>query len=250
MTKATRREEPTGGNEFRSDEPARRAPRGGRSDRPARAAGRSTTSGSSSSPGPSSRSPRGLRPEVETALSGAGWEAPARSRCRRATSSSATSRALELRADGRRPLADPHDRRPRVRARLARSRILCVATAGRLGRPRRGRVRRSRPTATPRSSSAGSAATRPRMVRPPTHLRAPLATPARRRPGLSLTGASGMWSRLQHRQPRRDDAVRALLLAGDAGDPRARLRLARRRRSSADADDPRPGLLGRRALPG
>ena len=64
---------------------------------------------------------------------------------------------------------------------------------------------------------------------------------------VSLTGASGHVERLQHRQPQRDDEVRALLLAGDAGDPRARLRLARRRRAAADADDPRPRRLGRAA---
>ena len=60
-----------------------------------------------------------------------------------------------------------------------------------------------------------------------------------------LTGASGMWSDFNDGQPRRDDEVRAVLLAGDARDPGARVRLARRRRAAADADDPRPGRLRR-----
>ena len=52
---------------------------------------------------------------------------------------------------------------------------------------------------------------------------------------------------LQRRQPHGDDEVRALLLAGDAGDPRARFRLARRRRPAAAADDARPPRLRRAA---
>ena len=52
---------------------------------------------------------------------------------------------------------------------------------------------------------------------------------------------------LQRRQPHGDDEVRALLVAGDARDPRARLRLARRRRAAADADDARAARLGRAA---
>ena len=55
--------------------------------------------------------------------------------------------------------------------------------------------------------------------------------------------------RLQRGQQRGDAEVRAALLAGDAGDPGARLRLAGRRRAAADADDRRAGRLGRRPLP-
>ena len=54
---------------------------------------------------------------------------------------------------------------------------------------------------------------------------------------------------LQRSQPRRDAEVGADLLAGDVGDPRPRLRLPRRRRAAADADDRRPDLLRRRPLP-
>ena len=57
----------------------------------------------------------------------------------------------------------------------------------------------------------------------------------------------GHVERLQRGEPLGDAEVRALLLAGDARDPHARLRLARRRRVAADADDPRPAGLGRAA---
>ena len=54
---------------------------------------------------------------------------------------------------------------------------------------------------------------------------------------------------LQRGQPRRDDQGGAVLLAGDAGDPGARLRCPRRRRTAAAADPGRAGRLGRVAGP-
>ena len=78
--------------------------------------------------------------------------------------------------------------------------------------------------------------------------------PSRRRHGAAGRGRPHRCRRhvvgLQRGQPRGDDEVRADLLARDAGDPRARLRLAGRGRPAADADDRRPGRLGRSPLPG
>ena len=54
---------------------------------------------------------------------------------------------------------------------------------------------------------------------------------------------------LQRGQPLGHDEERALLVAGDAGDPAIRVRLAGGREPPADAHDRRPGRLGRRALP-
>ena len=53
--------------------------------------------------------------------------------------------------------------------------------------------------------------------------------------------------RLQQGQPRRDDQGRDVLLAGDAGDHGARVRLARRRGPAAAAHPGRAGRLGGRA---
>ena len=60
---------------------------------------------------------------------------------------------------------------------------------------------------------------------------------------VNLTGASGMWSDFNDGQPHRDDAVRAVQLAGHPGDPGAGVRLAGGRRAAADADHHRPGRV-------
>ena len=78
---------------------------------------------------------------------------------------------------------------------------------------------RSPPTATPRSSGRRRGRARTRWCAPPTTSSGELAAAGGDGVDVSLTGASGHVVGLQRGQPRRDDEVRADLLAGHAGDP-------------------------------
>ena len=156
-------------------------------------------------------------------------------------------RAIELGAAGRRPLPVHDD----VRARVPAGAVPRGAPA------RRGRARGVRAGTAPRREHLrgrahrrrdGRSEGRPdgdgrRCRRAQTGARA-----CRRAVGLRLAHRlAGHVERLQHGEQGGDDEVRAALVAGDDGDHRARLRLARRRGAAAAADDPRPGRVRRAA---
>ena len=174
---------------------------------------------------------------------------PARSRSRRADAGRARiRRAVELAPDGRRP-SPTHRRRPRLPQ--ARRRVEELLTGERgvasVVPPRPGvSISRDGHTAVVQAAAAGSPT---EMVRAADELKGELAAAGGDGVDVTLTGASGMWSDFNHGEPRGDDEVGADLVAGDARDPGARVRLARRGRAPADADDPRPGRRRRLALP-
>ena len=183
-------------------------------------------------------------PKVETALSGAGWQANGSESVQaRDARPAELRRALELGADGRRPLrladgaATPAFRRDRRAGRADPARRARTSRRScRRGRARsisRRRPHRARAPAAP-------PATRRRWSPPPTRLKSKLAAAGARGVTVSLTGASGMWS--DFNTANRKAMMRSELFSWPVtlGDPRARVRLARRRRAAADADDPRP----------
>ena len=143
-------------------------------------------------------------------------------------------RRRRLRAAGRRPLAGP---RPTADPAFRRSR-----GPGRARPRRRPRGRRRDLAAAPgaldlprrphrRDPRRRRCATRTRWSPPPTTSSPKLADVAA--PGVEVEPDRRRRDvvGLQRSQPRRDAEVGADLLAGDAGDPRARLRLAGRRRA-------------------
>ena len=115
--------------------------------------------------------------------------------------------------------------------------------------PRRQPAYRSAATGTRRSSRRRRAQPEADGAAPPTASKA--ARNARHRDGVTVnpTGASGMWSDFNTANRTAMMKSRAVLLAGHAGDPGARVRLAGRRRPAADAHHRRPGRLRRGALP-
>ena len=192
-----------------------------------------------------------LAPRVETALSGAGWEATGSESvaARKLIDSNFAGPVLE-RSDGRGALARRNGRRPGLPRAVAVDAARAEGRSPREGRRgSRSRECRSRATGTPRSSRPAPRADANAMVRAADDLKAQLRVCRRGGVPVSLTGACGHVVGLQRRQPHGDDEDRAVQLAGDAGDPRAGVRLARRRRPAADAHDPRSGRLGRLALP-
>ena len=187
-----------------------------------------------------------------TRSSGAGWQANGSESVQvRDLVQARVRRAQQHGADGRRAQPRPDNRR-----------------RPRSGRPSRTSPPRSRPTTASRPSALPQAGTddlarRPHRDRdggrrrrqptrwsaPPTTSRGPLTALGGADVQVALTGASGMWSDFNEANRERDVAVGAVQLAGDAGHPRARVRLAGRRRPAAAADDPRAGRLGRLAVP-
>ena len=141
----------------------------------------------------------------------------ARSRSRPVTSSSATSRATSRGADGRRPLPRPDRRRPRLRGGVTRTQALLRddARVAAVTPPRAGlSISADGHTAI---VMAGAAADPMRMVPAADELKGSCrAAAGRRRAGQPHRGV-GHVVRLQRREPRRDDALRADQLAGDAG---------------------------------
>ena len=154
-----------------------------------------------------------------------------------------------LRAPGRRPLAGPgghgaglpEDGGPRGAGAAARSRRRPVVP------PQPGvSVSPDGHTAVIR---AGAAADANEMVDAAERLKTSLAGVAAPGVAVDLTGRLGHVVGLQRGEPRRDAQVRAHLLAGDDGHPRARLRFAGGRGAAADADHRRAGRLRGAALP-
>ena len=173
----------------------------------------------------------------------------ARSPSRRASSPRSTSAATPP-PPSRSSCTPPTARSPRAPA----PQVLAEATAHARGRPpdrRRHRTRSPAPpsarTARPPIVLAGAGADTNEMVRAADDLKGPLQDALRRRhrgqPDRRVAAVVG----LQRGQPRRDAEVGDVLLAGDAGDPGARLRRAGRRRPAAAADPGRARRLGRLA---
>ena len=172
-------------------------------------------------------------PKVETALSGAGWQANgSRVGAGSRADPAELRRALQLGAARRHPFADAASDGSPPSARLSRRRkgssvrIRAISTVvppspgssisrdGHTALVVGGAKRRSDGDGRCRRLAEGQAA---RLS-----TSADLGQPHRR-----LRHVVG----LQRRQPEGDDEVRAVLVAGDAGDPSPRLRLARRRRA-------------------
>ena len=188
-------------------------------------------------------------PRVETALSGAGWQASGSQSVQardliQANFGGQSSNALMVvlhsptQTVGSPAFAGAVTKSTAILRSDPRVASILPPTRGTLdleGRPHRdhsrGRRRRSDRDGAGRRRTQGQAHARRRQRR-------------RRLPDRRLGDVVG----LQHRQPQRDDEVRALLLAGHARDPRARLRRAGRGGAAADADDRRPGRRGRLAL--
>ena len=193
-------------------------------------------------------------PRVETALSGAGWEATG--------SQSVQARQLIDRNFARprrsyglmavvhsptQTVGDPAFRRVDRAASSARCAPTRAVQHGRRAAPR---ACRSRATGTPRSSRPARRATRTTMVARRRRPQGQARTRCRRDGvQVNLTGAAGMWSDFNAANRSAMLQVRGDLLAGDARHPAARVRLAGRRRAAADADDARPGRGRRLAVP-
>ena len=137
-----------------------------------------------------------LAPRVETALSGAGWQANG-SRVRRGARAdrSQLRRRRQLRAAGRRPLAGPRGDRARVPANggpFASGSCGAIPPCGRVSPPQPGlSISPDGHTAVIR---AGAAADPNAMVDAADRLKTKLADAAGPGVAVNLTGASGMWS--------------------------------------------------------
>ena len=213
------------------------------------APGRPITSAPCSSRGSSCRRPRRSRTRVETALSGAGWEASG--------SQSVQARELIDKNFGGQSSAalmvvvhspDAKVGDPEFTATIDRvAAILRDDPAGRLGgAAARGVLDLAGRSHGDRQRRRERLDDRDGRGRRRPEGRAPGCRSERRagEPDRRLRHVVG----LQRGQPQRDDEVRAALLARHAHHPDARLRLARRRRPAADADDPRARRVGRNAL--
>ncbi len=191
-----------------------------------------------------------LAPRVETALSGAGWQAngsesvKVREQTERDFGGVGAYALQVVVHSGQLTNADPAFRRSvaAVGRTLAADPAVRDVIAPRPGssisarRPYRDRRRHRRP----RPQRDGQRRRRTQVRRRRRHRPRRRSQPHRR--PRDVVG-------LQRSQPQRDAEVGADLLAGDAGDPRPRLRLPGRRRPAADADDRRTRRLRRRPLP-
>ena len=191
-----------------------------------------------------------LAPRVETALSGAGWEATGSESVAvrkqvDAAFGGAGAYGLQVAVHSERLTVDD----PASSARSPASNASSPPTrrSARWCRPQPGvSISRDGHTAVVRATAAKDPNG---MVAAADDLKAELAGRRRARRRSQPHRRRRHVVRLQRSQQRGDAEVRALLLAGDAGDPRPRLRLAGRRRPAADADDRRPRPLRRRPLP-
>ena len=181
-------------------------------------------------------------PRVETALSGAGWEASgSQSAQARKLIERNFARPRQLRADDGRLLADANRRRPRLQSRRrARRRHAALEPGGPHGRGARApgvSISRDGHTAIVQ----GGAASNPNeMVAAADKLKGRLHALSTSTAVVNLTGAPGMWSDF-------NAANRSAMLKSEViswpvtlAHHAARVRLARRRRPAADADDGRP----------
>ena len=168
---------------------------------------------------------------------------PAPSRCRSASSSTASS-AASRRSALMVVVHSPTDRRPTRRSRLSsqRPRHAARPTRAVTGSSRRGRAQSISRDGHTAVVQAGAGASSNEMVRAADDLK----ERARRDSAadgvqVSLTGASGMWS--DFNEANRTAMMKSELISWPVtlAILRARLRLARRRRAAADADDRRPG---------
>ena len=190
-------------------------------------------------------------PRVEHALSGAGWEATG-------------SESVQARDLDRQELPGPRSYGLMVVVHSADKTVADPAfeqAVADVAAHAAARATPSRPvvppqpgvsisaTATPPSSRPAPAKDPNDMVRAADDLKGPLRDARRRRRRGQPDRRARHVVGLQRGQQDGDDEVRAHLLAGDARHPRARLRLAGRRRAAADADDPRPRRRGRLAVP-
>ena len=191
-----------------------------------------------------------LAPRVETALSGAGWQANGSESVKvreqlHSNFGGVGAYSLQVAVHSERlTVADPAFRR--TVARVERVLGADSAVAGAVPPTPDSSVSRDRHTAIVGARAAEGPERNGRRGQPPQVGSQRGGRPrGRSQPDRRLRDVVG----LQRSQPRSDDEVRADLLAGDAGDPRARLRLAGRRRAAADADDRRPDRLRRCPLP-
>ena len=191
-----------------------------------------------------------LAPRVETALSGAGWHATG--------SQSVQARGLIDRHFAGAGSYALHVGRPLAGSRGDRARVppgdgRCAADSA--GRPRRRPARRRLDAGVSISRDghtaviqAGAAADPNAMVAAADRLEAKLPDVAGSDVAVNLTGASGMWS--DFNQANREAMLKSELISWPVTwRSWSGLRLARRRRPAADADDHRPDRLRGPALP-
>ena len=163
-----------------------------------------------------------LAPRVETALSGAGWEATgsesvaARSLIEQQLRTGIASSGLMVVLHS--PSQTVTDPAFSAVTTTVAAHVKADPAVASVAPPRPGVVDLAA-TATRRSSRPAPPRTRTQMVRAADRLKGPLQRARRRRRHGQPHRRVGHVVGLQHRQPHRDDEVGAVLLAGDAGDP-------------------------------
>ena len=189
-------------------------------------------------------------PRVETALSGAGWQAngsesvQVRDLVKREFGGLNSTGLMVVVHSPSQTTASPAFQRTvlRVAAKLKTDGRVASVTLPQAGQT----ISRDGHTAIVMAGAKADANT---MVRAADDLKGPVTALGTEQVQVALTGASGMWS--DFNEANRSAMMRSELfsLAGDARHPGARVRVARRRRASAAADDARPAGLGRLAVP-